>query len=118
MMNIQNHPKYVIIVFVINIKEIKEEEEINIKKLSMLIQLMMNELLLMNESMKRSTKTTNKHQIKSQINKPKVSDDEFNFPDTTKATQFQGFYGRLVGCNGDCGSKIGKIIDCCVHHKV
>ena len=44
--------------------------------------------------------------------------EEFKFPDPTKAKEFQGFHGRLVGCNGDCGSKIGKIIDHCIHHKV
>ena len=33
-----------------------------------------------------------------------------------KSTVFKGVEDRLVACNGDCGSKISKIIDCIVHH--
>ena len=33
-----------------------------------------------------------------------------------KMYKFKQFEGRLVGCNGDCGSKPSKIIDVIAHH--
>ena len=29
---------------------------------------------------------------------------------------FKEIDGRLIGCNGDCGSKLSKILDCIAHH--
>ena len=57
------------------------------------------------------------HLNRSQVNDTFVDcDEKQSISEMKTESTFKEFEGRLIGCNGDCGSKLSKLIDSIAYH--